>query len=102
MNQLIINTNKEITELNVLNYQKVKVKYSFEEVNKRIINHIIQNKINMLTLTFEIIEYEELTIINILKIKRMFDYLEINIQGIKFILKKKDTLLGTHKISNIV
>ncbi len=85
MNQLIINTNKEITELNVLNYQKVKVKYSFEEVNKRIINHIIQNKINMLTLTFEIIEYEELTIINILKIKRMFDYLEINIQGIKFI-----------------
>lgn len=93
MKRLIFKLKKEegiITELSVLNYQEMLIEYQFQEVNKRILNYVIQFKVNDFNITFEEIEYKDELIINhIFKLKQLFYFLEINMVGIKVNFKSQ-------------
>ena len=93
MKRLIFKLKKEegtITELSVLNYQEMLIEYQFQEVNKRILNYVIQFKVNDFNITFEEIKYKDELIINhIFKLKQLFHFLEINMVGIKVNFKSQ-------------
>lgn len=93
MKRLIFKLKKEegiITELSVLNYQEMLIEYQFQEVNKRILNYVIQFKVNDFNITFEEIEYKDELIINhIFNLKQLFYFLEINMVGIKVNFKSQ-------------
>ena len=85
MNQLIFKQRKKenIKEINISNYQELSLKYSFDELNKRILNYILKNEINHIKLSFDNIFNDGLTVPQILKIRELLVFLDITIFSIE-------------------
>jgi hypothetical protein len=81
MNQLIFKQQikKDIIEINISNYQELSLSYNFDELNKRILNYILDNKIENIKLSFDNIFNNNVTIQKIFKIRETLAYLDVTV-----------------------
>ena len=89
MNQLIFNQSKNIniTEINISNYQELSSSYNFDELNKRILNYILENKINHIKLSFNNILDDGLSVTKIFEIRELLLFLDITVFSIEVIFE---------------
>ncbi|WP_159950935.1 hypothetical protein [Polaribacter septentrionalilitoris] len=89
MNKLIFHQdiNNNLIVINISNYQELSLRYSFEELNKRILNFILENKIENVKLSFNNILCDIFIINKIFKIKALLLYFDITIYSIEISFK---------------
>lgn len=98
MSQLIFNkkNNNKIIEINIPNYQYLSSNYNLNELNKRILNYILENKLKKVKLSFDNILNNKVIIQKIFDIREMLVFLDVTVFSIEisFDLELKGTLLG--------
>jgi hypothetical protein len=98
MNKLIFNkkNNNKIIEINIPNYQDLSSNYNLDELNKRILNYILENNLENIKLSFDSILNNTVTIQKIFNIREMLLFLDVTVFSIEISFDKelKGTLLG--------
>jgi hypothetical protein len=84
MNQLIFNkkNNNKIIEINIPNYQYLSFNYNLDELNKRILNYILENKLEKIKLNFDNILNNNTIIQKIFELRETLLFLDVTVFSI--------------------